>query len=65
MSTLSWDEKWDIVKSHYEKSYKVTFKEKPKMDDVQMLWNKLQRLKMDADYYYRIKDMKLMTSSKE
>lgn len=65
MSTLSWDEKWDLVKAHYESSYKIKFKEKPSMDDIQMLWNKLQRLKMDSDYYYRIKDMKAITSSKE
>lgn len=44
------DEQWSIVKSHYEKLYKITFKSRPKEAEVQMLYRKMQLL---ADEYYQ------------
>lgn len=51
---ISSDDKWVLVKKHYEDLYKIKFKEKLAPKDIQMLWMKMQKLKSEiSEHFFR------------
>jgi len=46
------DHKWEIVKEHYERSYKVTFKKRPDNAVVADLYKQIKLLK-DSEFFHK------------
>ena len=55
------DRKWEIVKDHYERAYKIRFRDRPNEAQINELYRSLQRLK-DTESFYKANRAKDRTS---
>lgn len=49
---LSIHDKFEIVKTYYEKNYKIKFKKKPPHDQIEDLFQKIGKLHEEANHHF-------------